>query len=209
MLEDGNCVFRAVADQVYRDFEAYHLVHQMCIDYMVIVSAFNLSDEYDQSFGFEDERERDHFSQFITEGFTSNCKRKRRDKVYGSNVEIQALSEMYNRPIHIYSYSIEPFNVFHGSYHTDTPPIRLRQSWRRGGSTLIWSLLRRKSSEWAEYLGNDKFKMHVERASTAEPSSSGAISESSKVEGSKEQVLSSWMELVLSMGFSYLQAIEA
>lgn len=27
------------------------------------------------------ERERDHFSQFITEGFTSYCKRKRRDKV--------------------------------------------------------------------------------------------------------------------------------
>ncbi|MBA0821658.1 hypothetical protein Goarm_018501 [Gossypium armourianum] len=51
--------------------------------------------------------------------------------------------------------------------------------------------------------------MHVERASTSEPSSSGARSESSKVEGSKEQVLSSWMELVLSMGFSYLQAIEA
>lgn len=27
------------------------------------------------------ERERDHFSQFVTEGFTSYCKRKRRDKV--------------------------------------------------------------------------------------------------------------------------------
>jgi hypothetical protein len=27
------------------------------------------------------ERERDRFSQFITEGFTSYCKRKRRDKV--------------------------------------------------------------------------------------------------------------------------------
>uniref|UniRef100_A0A0V0ILF8 Putative ovule protein n=1 Tax=Solanum chacoense TaxID=4108 RepID=A0A0V0ILF8_SOLCH len=105
MLEDGNCLFRAVADQVYGDSEAYDLVRQMCIDYM--------------------ERERDHFSQFITEGFTSYCKRKRRDKVYGNNVEIQALSEMYNRPIHIYSYSIEPMNTFHGSYNSDTPPIRL------------------------------------------------------------------------------------
>ncbi|MBA0604895.1 hypothetical protein Godav_017523 [Gossypium davidsonii] len=160
-------------------------------------------------------------------GFTSYCKRKRRDKVYGSNVEIQALSEMYNRPIHIYSYSIEVrtmlycFEIYHFvtlnlnvmliniSCHLLIKLHTNRQSWRRGGSTLIWSLLRRKSSEWAEYLGNDKFKMHVERASTAEPSSSGARSESSKVEGSKEQVLSSWMELVLSMGFSYLQAIEA
>lgn len=26
-------------------------------------------------------------------------------QVYGNNAEIQALSEMYNRPIHIYSYS--------------------------------------------------------------------------------------------------------
>ncbi|MBA0548529.1 hypothetical protein Golob_019623 [Gossypium lobatum] len=164
MLEDGNCVFRAVADQVYRDFEAYHLVHQMCIDYMV----------------------------------------------YGSNVEIQDLSEMYNRPIHIYSYSIEVRTMLYCFEISHFVTLNL-QSWRRGGSTLIWSLLRRKSSEWAEYLGNDKFKMHVERASTAEPSSSGAtsVSESSKVEGSKEQVLSGWMELVLSMEFSYLQAIEA
>ncbi|XP_031384627.1 OVARIAN TUMOR DOMAIN-containing deubiquitinating enzyme 6 isoform X2 [Punica granatum] len=105
MLEDGNCLFRAVADQVYGDSELYDDVRQMCIDYM--------------------ERNRDHFSQFITEGFVSYCKRKRRDKVYGNNVEIQAMSEMYNRLIHIYSYSTEPINTFQGNYHTDTPPIRL------------------------------------------------------------------------------------
>ncbi|KAJ3700180.1 hypothetical protein LUZ61_003885 [Rhynchospora tenuis] len=139
MLKDGNCLFRAVADQVYGDAEAYDMARQMCVDYM--------------------ERERDHFSQFITEGFTSYCKRKRRDKVYGNNMEIQAFAEMYNRPIHIYSYSTgplfftfffshvllqcqrfleyltvvyvllyiiaEPINIFQGSYNTDTPPIRL------------------------------------------------------------------------------------
>lgn len=38
MLEDGNCLFRAVADQVYGDSELYDLVRQMCIDYMVWVS---------------------------------------------------------------------------------------------------------------------------------------------------------------------------
>ncbi|XP_020081288.1 uncharacterized protein LOC109704934 [Ananas comosus] len=72
-----------------------------------------------------EERERDHFSQFITKGFTSYCKRKRRDKVYGNNVEIQAFAEMYNHPIHIYSYSTKPVNIFQGSDHTDTPPIQL------------------------------------------------------------------------------------
>jgi OTU domain-containing protein 5 len=35
MLEDGNCLFRAVADQVYGDSEGYDLIRQMCIDYMV------------------------------------------------------------------------------------------------------------------------------------------------------------------------------
>lgn len=110
MAADGNCLFRAVADQVYGDPEVYDVTRQMCIDYM--------------------EKERDHFSQFVTESFTAYCKRKRRDKVYGNNLEIQAMSEMYNRPIHIYSYSTDPINIFHGSYGTDSPPIWL--SYHRG-----------------------------------------------------------------------------
>ncbi|KAK8683334.1 hypothetical protein V6N13_039398 [Hibiscus sabdariffa] len=32
MVEDGNCLFRAVADQVYGDSEAYDLIRQMCIE---------------------------------------------------------------------------------------------------------------------------------------------------------------------------------
>ena len=35
MLEDGNCLFHAVADQVYGDSEVYDLIRQMCVDYMV------------------------------------------------------------------------------------------------------------------------------------------------------------------------------
>jgi hypothetical protein len=35
MLEDGNCLFRAVADQVYGDAEACDMARQMCVDYMV------------------------------------------------------------------------------------------------------------------------------------------------------------------------------
>ncbi|XP_050222590.1 OVARIAN TUMOR DOMAIN-containing deubiquitinating enzyme 6 [Mercurialis annua] len=259
MLEDGNCLFRAVADQVYGDSEAYELTRQMCLDYM--------------------ERERDHFSQFITEGFTSYCKRKRRDKVYGNNAEIQALSEMYNRPIHIYSYSTEPINTFHGNYHTDSPPIRL--SYHHGnhynslvdprrltiGAGLGFSCLQGTNvdkdkvkaaikaqqdqqidnallaegrfysdleltekeiermvmeASRAEYLADDKFKQQLSRkessTSAAEPSSSGARSSGSetKKEGAgaresnlQDTVLSSSMQMVLSMGFSYLQVIEA
>ncbi|KAK4440587.1 OVARIAN TUMOR DOMAIN-containing deubiquitinating enzyme 6 [Sesamum alatum] len=257
MLEDGNCLFRAVADQVYGDSELYDLVRQMCIDYM--------------------ERERDHFSQFITEGFTSYCKRKRRDKVYGNNMEIQALSEMYNRPIHIYSYSTEPINIFHGSYNTDTPPIRL--SYHHGnhynslvdprrltiGAGLGFSSLQGTNidkdqvkaaikaqqdqqidnallaegrfysdleltekeiermvmeASRAEYLADDKFKQQVgpreSSTSRAEPSSSAARSSGSdgRQEGARESglagsALNGSMQIMLSMGFSYLQVMEA
>ncbi|KAL2485576.1 OTU-like cysteine protease family protein [Abeliophyllum distichum] len=257
MLQDGNCLFRAVADQVYGDSEQYDEVRQMCIDYM--------------------ERERDHFSQFITEGFTSYCKRKRRDKVYGNNVEIQALSEMYNRPIHIYSYSTEPINTFHGSYNTDMPPIRL--SYHHGnhynslvdprrltiGAGLGFSSLQGTNVDKdqvkaairaqqdqqidnallaegrfysdleltekeiermvmevsrAEYHSDDSFKQQLghreSSASGAEPSSSAARSSGSdsRMEGGRESglpgtVLSSSMQIMLSMGFSYLQVIEA
>jgi OTU domain-containing protein 5 len=36
-----------------------------------------------------------------------------------------ALSELYNRPIEIYEYTIEPINIVHGMYKTDNEPIRL------------------------------------------------------------------------------------
>jgi len=259
MAEDGNCLFRAVADQVYGDAEAYDMARQMCVDYM--------------------ERERDHFSQFITESFTLYCKRKRRDKVYGNNVEIQAFAEMYNRPIHIYSYGAEPINIFQGSYNTDVPPIRL--SYHHGnhynsvvdprrqtvGAGLGFSSLRGTNNvdrdqvkaaikaqqdqqienallaegrfysdleltereiermvmeaSRSEYLAKEK-KLNIRESSTsgAEPSSSAAISGSSRSvagadRGSEDYfvlpdtVLTRSMQLLLAMGFSYIQVMEA
>ncbi|KAF8048289.1 hypothetical protein N665_2579s0004 [Sinapis alba] len=248
MLEDGNCLFRAVADQVYGDSESYDLTRQMCMDYM--------------------EHERDHFSQFITEGFTSYLKRKRRDKVYGNNVEIQALAEMYNRPIHIYSYTTEPINIFQGSYNTDTPPIRL--SYHHGnhynslvdphrltvGAGLGFGSLSGRHvdreqvkaaikaqqehqidnaliAEGRYYSDLELTEKEIERSvmeasraeylmewskprigpkesstSNAETSSSGATGTSGSDWKQKEAVKES-IEMVLSMGFSYTQAMEA
>ncbi|KAL0460032.1 UNVERIFIED_CONTAM: OVARIAN TUMOR DOMAIN-containing deubiquitinating enzyme 6 [Sesamum latifolium] len=294
MLEDGNCLFRAVADQVYGDSELYDLVRQMCIDYMIgslmRTSALGQSVslrflEMRKDIDFWQECQVHHFLrsekettfQFITEGFTSYCKRKRRDKVYGNNMEIQALSEMYNRPIHIYSYSTEPINIFHGSYNTDTPPIRL--SYHHGnhynslvdprrltiGAGLGFSSLQGTNvdkdqvkaaikaqqdqqidnallaegrfysdleltekeiermvmeASRAEYLADDKFKQQLgpreSSTSRAEPSSSAARSSGSDARqgggcesGSPGSALSSSMQIMLSMGFSYLQVMEA
>jgi hypothetical protein len=41
------------------------------------------------------ERERDHFSQFITEGFTLYCKRKRRDKVFNIFLSNDSFPTLY------------------------------------------------------------------------------------------------------------------
>ncbi|THG03435.1 hypothetical protein TEA_013953 [Camellia sinensis var. sinensis] len=274
MLEDGNCLFRAVADQVYGDCEAYNLEQERDHFSQFITEGFM---SYCKRKRRDKEQERDHFSQFITEGFMSYCKRKRRDKVYGNNVEIQALAEMYNRPIHIYSYSTEPINTFHGSYNTDTPPIRLSRHYGNHynslfdprrltiGAGLGFSCLRERNvdrdqvkaamkaqqdqqidnvliaegkfysdleltekeiermvmeASRFEYLADDKFKQQLgwreSSTSGAEPSSSGARPSGSEtnVDGGRAQpsgdtVLSSSMQMVLSMGFSYLQVIEA
>ncbi|KAG6475371.1 hypothetical protein ZIOFF_064589 [Zingiber officinale] len=254
MLEDGNCLFRAVADQVYGDAEAYDMARQMCVDYLV----------------------------------------------YGNNIEIQAFAEMYNRPIHIYSYST-------GSYVTDVPPIRL--SYHHGnhynslvdprrmtvGAGLGFNSLRGRNidkdqiktaikaqqdqqldnaliaegrfysdleltekeiermvmeASRAEYLAKEKLKQYAfsieSSTSSAEPSSSVASmpltisgnhssqtfspwideektmicfaetgSSQSILEGENEKallpeiILSSSMQMVLSMGFGYMQAMEA
>ncbi|KAJ4871116.1 OTU-like cysteine protease family protein [Raphanus sativus] len=201
MLEDGNCLFRAVADQVYGDSESYDLTRQMCMDYMyLMVSRYGIGTREGSLF------------QFITEGFTFYLNRKRRDKVFGNNVKIQDLAEMYNRPIHIYSYSTEPINIFQGSYNTDTPHIRQRhvdgeqvkaaikaqqehQIDNKGDITLILSLRKRRLN------------------GRAETSSSGARTSGFDLkpkEAVKEKtVLSSSVEMVLSMGFSYTQTMEA
>jgi len=40
MAEDGNCLFRSIADQIYGDAEMYSETRQMCIDYMVVCSKY-------------------------------------------------------------------------------------------------------------------------------------------------------------------------
>lgn len=104
-VEDGACLFRAVADQVYGDQEMHSIIRKHCMDYMV--------------------KNADHFSQYVTEDFNEYIKRKRVNNCHGNNIEMQALSEMYNRTIEVYKYSLDPINTFHASYQSDYEPIRL------------------------------------------------------------------------------------
>lgn len=105
MGEDGACLFRAVADQVYGDQEMHRALRKLCMDYMA--------------------KNSDYYSQYVTEDFDKYVERKRCDHIHGNHIEMQALSEMFNRPIEVYHYSSEPINIFHGMQKTDNEPIRL------------------------------------------------------------------------------------
>ena len=47
----------------------------------------------------------DYYSQYVTEDFATYVTRKRMDDCHGNHVEMQALSEMYNRNIEVFVYS--------------------------------------------------------------------------------------------------------
>ncbi|XP_071810412.1 OTU domain-containing protein 5-A-like [Asterias amurensis] len=105
MSPDGACLFRAVADQVYGDQEWHNIVRGHCMDYMM--------------------KNADYYSQYVTEDFATYVTRKRMDDCHGNHVEMQALSEMYNRNIEVFVYSTEPINTFHTINKTDNEPIRV------------------------------------------------------------------------------------
>lgn len=105
---DGNCLFRAISLQVYGDASMHEEVRQRCLDFMA--------------------RDKEHFSQFITdEPFEQYIRRKRQDGVHGNNPEIQAISELFNRPIEVFvpENGASPLNIFHAEYKTQDAPIRL------------------------------------------------------------------------------------
>lgn len=105
---DGNCLFRAFADQLYADQDQHPFIRQVCMDYI--------------------ETERDFYKNFVVGGnsrFNEYMARKRTEGVWGDDLEIQALSEIYDRPIEIYAYSAEPMRTFHEVNQNNRTPIRL------------------------------------------------------------------------------------
>jgi hypothetical protein len=110
---DGNCLFRAVSHQVYGTEDHHKYIRKRCMDYI--------------------ENEQDYFKDYITGNLTFEqyIAHKRKDGIWGDNLEIQALSEIYNCPLEIYCYKDTPDHTFNGnntdseyviriSYHTNS-----------------------------------------------------------------------------------------
>lgn len=106
---DGNCLFRSVSHQVYGNAEYHQMVREKCMMYIT--------------------SEREFFSGYIAEQFEEYVERMMRDGEWGDHVEIQALSELYNRPVEIYAYSPVPMRTYQApstsSSLSPPPPIRL------------------------------------------------------------------------------------
>lgn len=80
---DGNCLFRSVSIQIYGDETWHDRVREECMDFI--------------------EKDREHFQAFVAEeDFDSYVRRKRRGGTFGDNTEIQAMAELYNRPVIVF-----------------------------------------------------------------------------------------------------------
>ncbi|NXV65438.1 OTU5A protein, partial [Molothrus ater] len=99
------CVSPPAADQVYGDQDMHEVVRKHCMDYLM--------------------KNADYFSNYVTEDFTTYINRKRKSTCHGNHIEMQAMAEMYNRPVEVYQYGTEPINTFHGIQHNEDEPIRV------------------------------------------------------------------------------------
>lgn len=106
MEEDGACLFRAISLQIYGDQEMHETIRQQTMDYIY--------------------QNREYFAQFVTEDITDYVERKRANHVHGNHIEIQAMSEMYNRSVELYCYQTEPTNIFNSDQiNNGNEPFRL------------------------------------------------------------------------------------
>ena len=85
MTPDGNCLFRAVAHQVYGDADQHQGLRDACCSYMLSTG------------------QREHLENFVDGDFEKYVAKMRKAKTWGGNLEIEAMQEMFDRPIVIYS----------------------------------------------------------------------------------------------------------
>lgn len=116
------------ADQVYGDQDMHEVVRKHCMDYLVSHPAASDAPPPCPPSGPKTAqnaalvlqmKNADYFSNYVTEDFTTYINRKRKNNCHGNHIEMQAMAEMYNRPVEVYQYGTgEPFlSDFGGGGH--------------------------------------------------------------------------------------------
>jgi len=87
------------------------MLNKHCMDYLVCdalslgSSEFTKPDHVIISVWFYLQmKNADYFSNYVTEDFTTYINRKRKNNCHGNHIEMQAMAEMYNRPVEVYQY---------------------------------------------------------------------------------------------------------
>ena len=122
-IGDGNCLFRAVSMQVYGDQDWHDRVRAECMDFIA--------------------KDRTHYREFVSGDFAEYVSRKRANGCFGDNLEIQAMAELYSRPVQVFEEStaatgqviqIDPRGVIHAHsrniFHSDLKDIPIRLFYR-------------------------------------------------------------------------------
>ena len=105
---DGNCLFRAVSFQAYGSENKHKIVRKKCLQYIGL--------------------EKEYFANFIPGGLDyidEYIAKKSKDGSWGDDIEIQAMSEIYDRSVEIYAYEITPMRTFHETKKNKNAPFRL------------------------------------------------------------------------------------
>ncbi|CAJ1966676.1 unnamed protein product [Cylindrotheca closterium] len=117
MSSDGNCLFRALSDQLYNDRGHHHdeIRNDIC-DFMA-----DNEDEFKMFLVFEGDGKN---TQDATD-FDSYIADTRRDGVWGGNLELVAAARMYGRNITVYSATLAIFTIECDLEETSGPNILL------------------------------------------------------------------------------------
>lgn len=109
---DGNCLFRSFSDQIYGTPEYHTLLRDRCSKYIA--------------------SERNYFEQFIAEPFDEFITRIQREGEWGDDVEIEALSEIFDCRVEIYASHNNSFmRTFHETCGAKwLHPVRLQYEGR-------------------------------------------------------------------------------
>ena len=129
--EDGNCLFRAMSHQLYGTQEYHQLIRKRCCDYI--------------------ELEKNYYKEYIAnkEGsatLTAYIRKMRKDGVWGGNIELMALTELYRKTIEVYHSGPQPDHVFGDEYNLDEKEEPIRLHFR--GRNHYESLFSKRTSEY-------------------------------------------------------------
>lgn len=76
--------------------------------------------------------------QFVTEDIDSYVSRKRNNHVHGNHIEIQAISELFNRPVEIYAYHTGE-HVLHSPPQIQLPTFVTNNCWSCRTGEYFWT----------------------------------------------------------------------